>query len=63
MVLTLIILPREQAFKKFTSGGGAQQQSGGGNGQSKLIGMAMAEGIKVRPARLVVLSDNYHSRA
>jgi len=27
-----------------------------------LIGMAMAEGIKVRPARLVILPDNYHFR-
>jgi hypothetical protein len=55
MVLTLIISQREQAFKKFSSGGGAQQQSSGGNMQSKLIGMAMAEGIKVRPTRLVII--------
>lgn len=40
-----------QAFKKFMGGNDAQkaQSSGGGDMQSKLIGMAMAEAMKVSP--------------
>lgn len=37
-----------QAFKKFSSGGGSDSKSSsGGDGQSKLIGMAMAQAAKL----------------